>query len=586
MTMVSRTNEKTFILGKDAALETSIEHFQQQLKQIGIEIEEASWLNPVPNVYSVHIRDKNCPQCFANGKGASEKAAFASALGEFFERLSTNYFFADYYLGKNIAESDFVHYPNEKWFSLEEDYPEGLLDDFWWDYLDEIEDFSLESLIDLQSGNEERGIVALPYVREEDGEKVYIPQSLIANLFVSNGMSAGNTPTEARVQGLSEIFERYVKNKIIREAISLPLIPEKVLARYPAILESIQYLEKAGFPIFAFDASLGGTYPVICVVLFNPDNGTSYASFGAHPNFEVALERTVTELLQGRSLKDLDVFTAPSFDNEAVGEDANLETHFIDSSGLISWDLFKEESDYPFIHWDYSAPSTKEEFEQLKGILNREGKTLYVMDYEHLGVNACRMIVPEMSEIYPKEDLIYANNNAGLLWREILLDLPHFHHEVETYQELLDELDDQNIDDATRVREFLGLVADNDGWQTLRIGELKAMLYLALNDLNNAQTWVDWTMNMSFSSFDKDRQYYYRALQQSLTLFLDEERNPEDYRTAFEKMCGKKMVELVWSILSGKENPFFQLKASDENLENFHAHQQLIKAYQKVQNLK
>ena len=49
-------------------------------------------LNPVPNVWSVHIRDRDCPLCFTNGKGASKKAALASALGEYFERLSTNYF--------------------------------------------------------------------------------------------------------------------------------------------------------------------------------------------------------------------------------------------------------------------------------------------------------------------------------------------------------------------------------------------------------------------------------------------------------------------------------------------------------------
>ncbi|MDI4746027.1 DUF4223 family protein, partial [Salmonella enterica subsp. enterica serovar Kentucky] len=41
--------------------------------------------------------------------------------------------------------------------------------------------------------------------------------NIIGNLYVSNGMSAGNTRNEARVQGLSEVFERYVKNRIIAE---------------------------------------------------------------------------------------------------------------------------------------------------------------------------------------------------------------------------------------------------------------------------------------------------------------------------------------------------------------------------------
>lgn len=83
---------QTFIPGKDAALEDSIARFQQKLSDLGFQIEEASWLNPVPNVWSVHIRDKECALCFTNGKGATKKAALASALGEYFERLSTNYF--------------------------------------------------------------------------------------------------------------------------------------------------------------------------------------------------------------------------------------------------------------------------------------------------------------------------------------------------------------------------------------------------------------------------------------------------------------------------------------------------------------
>lgn len=73
--------DHTFIPGKDAALEDSIERFQTKLQALGFDIEEASWLNPVPNVWSVHIRDKECALCFTNGKGASKKAALASALG-------------------------------------------------------------------------------------------------------------------------------------------------------------------------------------------------------------------------------------------------------------------------------------------------------------------------------------------------------------------------------------------------------------------------------------------------------------------------------------------------------------------------
>ncbi|WP_075181198.1 30S ribosomal protein S12 methylthiotransferase accessory factor YcaO [Pantoea sp. 1.19] len=578
---------QTYIPGKDAALEDSIDRFQQKLLDLGFHIEEASWLNPVPHVWSVHIRDRDCPLCFTNGKGASKKAALASALGEYFERLSTNYFFADFWLGNGIANGDFVHYPNEKWFPLseEDDLPAGLLDDRLRAFYDPENALSGSDLIDLQSGNAARGICALPFTRQSDQQTVYIPMNIVGNLYVSNGMSAGNTRNEARVQGLSEVFERYIKNRIIAESISLPAIPDGVLARYPGVVASIAKLEEEGFPIFAYDASLGGTYPVICVVLFNPANGTCFASFGAHPDFGVALERTVTELLQGRSLKDLDVFTPPTFDDEEVAEHTNLETHFIDSSGLISWDMFKEEADYPFVDWCFSG-STEAEFATLMAIFTAEGQDVYIADYEHLGVYACRIIVPGMSDIYPAEDLLLANNSMGTHLRETLLSLPGSEWDKADYLALIEQLDDESLDDFTRVRELLGLATGKDnGWYTLRIGELKAMLALAGGDLDQALSWTEWTMEFNGSVFTPERANYYRCLQTLLLLAMEDERDPLQYHHAFVRMYGADAVEAASAAISG-EAPFWGLQPVDAELQAFPAHQALLAAYEKLQRAK
>ncbi|PLR40273.1 30S ribosomal protein S12 methylthiotransferase accessory protein YcaO [Chimaeribacter coloradensis] len=578
---------QTFIPGKDAALEDSIARFQQKLTDLGFHIEEASWLNPVPHVWSVHIRDRDCPLCFTNGKGASKKAALASALGEYFERLSTNYFFADFYLGKEIAEGEFVHYPNEKWFPVPEDgsLPEGILDERLHAFYDPEQELSGSDLIDLQSGNAARGICALPFTRQSDLETVYIPMNIIGNLYVSNGMSAGNTANEARVQGLSEVFERYVKNRIIAESISLPEIPQEVLARYPGVVEAIAKLEEEGFPILSYDASLGGQYPVICVVLFNPANGTCFASFGAHPDFGVALERTVTELLQGRSLKDLDVFTPPTFDDEEVAEHANLETHFIDSSGLISWDMFKQDADYAFADWDFSG-TTEEEFATLMAIFGQEEADVYIADYEHLGVYACRILVPGMSDIYPAEDLLLANNSMGAPLREKLLSLPASDWQPEAYLALIQELDDEGLDDFTRVRELLGLATGKDnGWYTLRVGELKSMLALAGGDLDQALIWAEWTQEFNASVFTPERSNYYRCLQTLLLLAQEPEREPAQYYSAFVKMYGQDAVDQASAAISG-ESRFYGLFAIDEALKALPAHQALLAAYEKLQQAK
>ena len=149
--------EQTFIKGKDRDLESTIATMQAKLKSFGFDVEEASWLNPVSNVYSVHIRDKSCPIMFTNGKGSSEKACLASALGEYFERLSCNYFFADFYLGEKHSSSDFVHYPDERWFDATgEQMPEGLMDESLWAHFDPNNELTPARLFDINSGTGER----------------------------------------------------------------------------------------------------------------------------------------------------------------------------------------------------------------------------------------------------------------------------------------------------------------------------------------------------------------------------------------------------------------------------------------------
>src|SRR5450759_5031919 len=102
---------QNFIPGKDASLESTINTLQTRLQALGFHIEERSWLNPVEGIWSVHIRDRDCPLMFTNGKGATRLACLASALGEFCERLSNNYFWTHYYLGPDVASRSYVHYP-------------------------------------------------------------------------------------------------------------------------------------------------------------------------------------------------------------------------------------------------------------------------------------------------------------------------------------------------------------------------------------------------------------------------------------------------------------------------------------------
>ena len=573
--------EITFIKGKDRDLESSIDSMLRKLKELDIEIEEASWLNPVPNVYSVHIRDKDCGLMFTNGKGASHKACLASALGEYFERLSCNYFFADFYLGEEFAIDEFVHYPDERWFQSDGGVmPEGLLDDDLWNYYDPDKQLKPELIFDTNSGTGRRGICAVPYRRQKDGDIIWFPVNVIGNIYVSNGMSAGNTANEARVQGLSEVFERYVKNRIIAEGICLPEVPREVIERFPAIAASIDELQQHGYHLRVADASLGGKYPVMSVTLINPKNGSVFASFGAHPCFEVALERTVTELLQGRGLDQLDGFQQPSFDLDEVADHHNLESHFIDSSGLIAYDFFKRTPDYDFIDWDHDA-NTHDEFEYLSNVIHDLGFDIYISDYSHLDVYSCRIIVPGMSDIYPVDDLVWNNNNEGALFREDILLLKNL--DKSRWRDIFNRLEQAGYNDFQRVAEFIGIAPDpGTAWATLRIGELKAMLCLAMQD-PQANDWVDWCVQID--QLDEKRTTEYRCIHALLGIKHDQNRQFEDYSRSLSLMYGDDTVSKGIEIVEGRE-VFHGLHSPGLSLQGFELHNKLLEGYRKLHRAK
>ena len=386
--------------------------------------------------------------CFTNGKGATKESALCSALGEYIERISCNFFYNDYYFGEEIAHSEFVHYPNEKWFEAgaNDALPEGLMDEKCLQLYNPEDELRASHLIDTNSGLIERGICALPFTRSSDQKIVYFPSNLIENLFVSNGMSAGNNLDEAKVQCLSEIFERAIKRQIIEQEIILPDVPKDILAKYPGILAGIEELENKGFSILVKDASLGGEFPVMCVTLMNPKTGGVLASFGAHPSFEVALERSLTELLQGRSFEGLNDMPPPTFNSHALTEPGNFVEHFIDSTGVISWKFFSAKNDYEFCEWDFSG-TTEEENERLMSILAGLGKEVYVATYDNFGAAACRILVPDYSEVYPTEDLIWDNTNKALMFREDILNI----HSLtdEELADLLDRFEETQLDHYT-----------------------------------------------------------------------------------------------------------------------------------------
>ena len=583
LTVTSDAGASTYIQGKDLPLEQTIANMSALLASLGIKIEIASWRNIVPNVWSLHIRDAHSPMCFTNGKGSTKESALASALGEYIERISNNHFYAGAFWGEDIANAEFVHYPNERWFKpgRKDKLPEDILDKYTLEIYNPDGELRGTHLIDTNSGNVARGICSLPFVRRSDDEVVYFPSNLIENLYASNGMSAGNTLAEAQVQCLSEIFERAVKREILEGEIALPDVPQEVLAKYPGIVAGIQGLEEQGFPVLVKDASLGGVYPVMCVTLMNPRTGGVFASFGAHPSLEVALERSLTELMQGRSFEGLNDLPRPTFASEAVTEPYNFVEHFIDSSGVVSWRFFSAKADYDFVEWDFSGHgenSNAEEAATLLAILDEMGKEVYTAVYDQLGATACRILVPGYSEVYPVEDLVWDNTNKSLLFRADILNLHRLNDEQ--LEALLDRLENNELDEYGDIATLIGVEFDeNTEWGQLTVLELRLLINLALQQFEEAHELVG--AFLQYNDNTVDRGLFYQALNAVLEVTLDDDMELDDYEVNFRRMFGHPRMDAVLGSVDGSVR-FYGLTPTSMQLEGLDRHQRLLDSYKKL----
>lgn len=566
-------SEVTYIKGKDASLEDSILRMQTLLNEAGFQVAEASWLNPVPSVYSVHIHETTCPGLFTNGKGTSRKATLASALGEFLERLSTNYFFSDYWLEPYARASDatWLYYPDEKPFALA-DYKQCLTPDLWTFY-DKQQMYQPEDLLGFNDSADY--IRTLPLVEQKTGNTVYFPMSLFSNIYASNGLSAGNTFLEAQVQSLSEIFERWVKNKIMRENLCLPEIPTDIVNQFADVVAARDALVKEGIELSIRDASLGGQFPVISVTLFEQKTGRCFASFGAHPIFEVALERTLTESLQGRQLGDLDGFQTPVFDEEAVAEDENIENHFIDSSGLVHARFISAQADFEFHHWDFSG-DTEAQWQRLLSLVHQQGSDVYLARYDHYSFPTCRLIVPGMSEVYPCEEITDSNQNMGRALRDILLSLS----KESNFSEVLDDVEALGLSEHQGVASLIGLMPDPGSfWSHVQMTDLRFWLCLAAGEHDAALDSVQETLY--FVDPTSERGARYKAFEYALEMVLAD----QVCKASFEKLFGKTLADKVWLGVEAQEL-FFGAELGLEIFTFSKRHQAMLTIYEMSRQVK
>ena len=508
------------ILSKNAPLEESIKKMEAVLADVGCDATFSDEKHPLEYCYSVNLASIEAPRhIYSNGKGIVSDASKASALGEYIERLQTNNFFIDFYLPKR------KYYPDEVAF----DFGGGYLNDELGTIYNPNNELSNEDWVDYNSDYEDK-VVSLPFVQHRTSETVYIPINILSNLYVSNGLATGNTPLEAQVQALSEIFERYAKIEIIKNGYALPKYPDEILQRFERVYRDVAALRELGYIVEVLDASLGGHFPVTAISLINTQNSTLFVSFGAHPILQVSLERTMTELMQGRGLENLDAFEAPTFDMSLVSDSFNLESHFIDSNGKLGFGFLSTKKSFDYAPWSYEGEGSEAEFEFLTSILKNMNKEMYLREYSYLGFYSCQMIVPSVSEVYPIEDMSFNNKNNGKWIREMILKFEEFDGD-----EILDNI--ESLEDTLNVEKYIGVIFAHN----FTMQEFKAQIHLLLGNTDEA---------LSLLEFGSNKMGHIVA---ELIRMGEAECVWEEYEEGLFAIYGEEKVQKALAILDGEE---------------------------------
>ena len=503
-----------------APLEESIAKMKAVLADVDCKTILSHEKHPLEHCYSVNLSSVEAPgHIYSNGKGILSDASLASALGEYIERLQTNNFFIDF------------HLPNRKY------YPDEIAFEFGGAYLnDELrllydadKELNDEDLVDYNSDYEDK-IVALPFTKQLSGDTVYIPLNILSNLYLSNGLATGNTPQEAQIQALSEIFERYAKIEIIKNGYALPKFPDKIIQSFKRVHSDVLALRKLGYIVEVLDASLGGKYPVTAISLINPENSSLFVSFGAHPILEISLERTMSELMQGRNLDNLDTSKAPTFDMILVSDSTNLESHFIDSNGTLGFNFLSAVKSFEYSSWGYNSEGSAAEYRYLTDILNKMDREVYLREYNYLGFYSCQMIVPGVSEVYPIEDLIYNNKNCGKLIRNMVLHIEEYNPE-----DILNAIN--SLDDSLNVDSYIGVIFH----ENFTVLEFKAQIHLILGNTEEALPILEFGTNKLGHIIAE------------LIRMKEEKLIWEEYEEALFNIYGQERVEKALRILKGEE---------------------------------
>lgn len=554
------TNEKY----KDRHPMQTIGRIRNILKELDVILLE-QWLHEVDGCYSLNLVIYNTPM-FSNGKGTTPEYALASAMGELLERMQNFQLkgLRMYLIPELLKYGGFFFAPDEKLMSINEYLESGgyLLERYTFGAASAEEKQAVldKWLIETSIGKPSH-FYSLPFLKISDGSICYIPEIMLQMFYGSNGMCAGNTKEEALVQGISEVLERYAKLRIIQERLTPPDIPADYLEKFPTVCGMIKNIEEKGnYRITAKDCSLGESLPVAGIILSDLDANSYMVVMGAHPHMEIALERCLTEALQGRKLGNKSWMTEYSYLDKKADSQNNIHTLLITGEGSFPTEFFGNDFSYEFTEPESSYKyDNKSMLEYLICLLKKRKNEIYIRDVSFLGFTSFQIIIDGMSEcISPvksagdlEKSCRFADRTAKRLNEATVDELEQF---IGYIKEALTP--ERTLADILRSPEINTPIKISFPWSNIKRDFLISGIYCRLGKLRQAYDAMDDFIAVMEKSGDDTGISYYKCLRD----YIGAVSENVDITGIREMLGAIYPSSLLERVISGMEEPRHALR--------------------------
>lgn len=545
-----------YIKYKDRSPEQTVKMARSILSQWGVIIKE-EWHDSEVDLHSVTLHIEGT-DFFTNGKGTDKAYTLASAYGEMMERIQNLSFFR---LNGTSALRDDNDYGN---------------DDTLLNPSEDTFEQHINTWLKKNTGTSNCSSLIKPmydfckimnqqirYCRfknyKNNKDELLIPMPIIDLYYGTNGMVAGNTSSEALVQGISELLERYVIRRLFAESITPPDITDEIVASMPEAGKWIESIESTDtFHIELKDLSLAKGIPAIGLILYNTADKSYFCKVGVHPVIEIAVERCFTELMQGQSISHFTGMTDASvlYTTNTI---SNLASIFADGTGAYPLSFFAGKPTYSkqlsLVHFE----NNNEMLESLITLINQLGYDLYIHNSTKTAFPAYHIIIPGLSELFPVTDSTIIQNAVEFEKCCIIIEEKITCLTEKDVDSILHLLTTKHIPPDYQLSFFLRNIrisGDEQPYTMVSVSLFLCMLYLYKKDTIQAEKW----MHAYCQTLDKEEENccYYFCYELMLHLKNQNADNATIYNY-LAKFYDEDIVQMVFEDF--RNNPFEALPA-------------------------